>query len=186
VIACAGCWLFIMTGSYALLYWIPQLVRQMIPHGTELAIGAISSLPQAGLIVGMLANARSSDRSRERLMHFAVPSLLSGAALLLASVASGPAIILALLVLAGAGIGAAQGVFWTLPGALGIGNGHPPVGVIAVLNMAGTLGGVVGPALLGATRQATGSFSAGIACLAILLVLSAPTALSMRKWALSE
>jgi ACS family tartrate transporter-like MFS transporter len=181
VLICAACWLLVMTGSYALLFWVPQLVRQLIPNGRELTVGLISALPQAGLIVGMLVNAWHSDRTHERVLHFAVAALFGGVALLAASVVSAPAAILTLLVLTGAGIGGAQGIFWTLPAALGVGNGRVPVSTIALLSMAGTAGGVIGPTLLGTVRESTGSFAAGIAMLAGLIILAAPTALLLRR-----
>ena len=81
--------------------------------------------------------------------------------------------ILALLVVAGFGFGAAQGVFWALPSQLGIGQGKVPVGVIAAISMAGTAGGIIGPYLLGLLRELTGGHGGGILCLAALLLLAA-------------
>jgi ACS family tartrate transporter-like MFS transporter len=182
VIACALCWLLVMTGCYALIFWVPLLVRELNPAGSELTIGLTSALPQAGIVLGMLVNARLSDRANERVAHFALAALFAGVVLLAAGAVSMPAAILALLALTGIGIGAAQSVFWTLPPALDIGGGRVPVGVIAVISMAGTAGGILGPALLGFIREATGSFAAGIAMLAVLLILAAPAALLQRKW----
>jgi ACS family tartrate transporter-like MFS transporter len=181
VLACAACWFCVMTGGFALIFWVPQLVRQLNPSGDELTIGLTSAIPQIGVVVGMLLNAAHSDRTRERLAHFAFAALLAGLALLVASRVSNPVALLALLALAGAGIGGAQGVFWTLPAALGIGAGRAPVGVITVLNMGGTAGGILGPVLLGAIRESTGSFAAGIAALATLLMLAVPITLWQRR-----
>jgi ACS family tartrate transporter-like MFS transporter len=77
---------------------------------------------------------------------------------------------LALLTVASAGIGAAQGVFWTVPASLGIGNGRVPVGVIAFISMAGTAGGIVGPTLIGWIRQSTASFVPALMLLAMMLI----------------
>jgi MFS-type transporter involved in bile tolerance (Atg22 family) len=82
-------------------------------------------------------------------------------------------LILALLIVAGFGLGATQGVFWTLPAALGIGEGQVPVGVIAVVSMAGTAGGIVGPFMLGRLRDLSGSHQAGILVLAGFLLAGA-------------
>ena len=84
----------------------------------------------------------------------------------------GPAV-LVMLVIAGFGIGASQGVFWTVPAALGIGGGQVPIGVIAAVSMAGTAGGVVGPAMMGWLVERTGSHAPAIMILAGFLLLAA-------------
>ncbi len=182
VVACAVCWLLVMTGCYALLFWVPLLVRQLNPGGSELMIGMISALPQAGVVLGMLVNARHSDRTGERVAHFGFAALFAGIVLLAASAVSTLTAVLALLTLTGIGIGAAQSVFWTMPAALNIGGGRVPIGVLAVIGMAGTVGGILGPTLLGVIRETTGSFTLGIVSLALMLILAAPVALLQRRW----
>jgi ACS family tartrate transporter-like MFS transporter len=169
---CAVTWFLVMTGSYALVFWLPQLVRQLSLASSEFLIGSISALPQVALVAGLLVNARHSDRTGERLWHVGVGAAAAGLALLAATVLPVGWSVLALLVAAGAGLGAAQGVFWTVPAALGIGGGRPPVGVIAFISMFGTAGGIVGPLLIGWIRGALGGFMPAIAVLAALLILA--------------
>lgn len=174
VALCAAVWLLVMTGSYALVYWLPQIVRPLALAQSEWLIGLLSALPQAALVVGLYLNARHSDRRGERLHHTAAGALLAGLALLLAVQLQAGAAILALLVVAGLGFGATQGVFWTLPQALGIGGGgQVPLSVIALISMAGTAGGIVGPFMLGYFKEASGSHVPGIRALAGLLLLAA-------------
>ena len=170
---CCLVWFLVMTGSYALVYWLPQIVRQMALSDREWLIGSLSALPQAGLVAGLFLNARHSDRHGERRLHTAAGALLAGLALGIAVLLSANTLILALLVVAGFGLGATQGVFWALPAALGIGKGQVPVGVIAVVSMAGTAGGVVGPFMLGRLRDLSGSHQAGILVLAGFLLAGA-------------
>jgi MFS transporter, ACS family, tartrate transporter len=169
---CAATWLLVMTGSYALVFWLPQLVRQLALADSEFLIGTLSALPQVSLVIGLLLNARHSDRTGERLWHVGAGAAVAGVALLAATVLPVGVLSLALLVVAGAGLGAAQGVFWTVPAALGIGGGHVPVGVIAFISMFGTAGGILGPTLIGWVRESTGSFMPAIAALAALLILA--------------
>jgi ACS family tartrate transporter-like MFS transporter len=170
---CCAVWFLVMTGSYALVYWLPQIVRQLSLARSEWLIGTLSALPQAALVLGLFLNARHSDRTGERLGHTAIGALLAGIALLVAVLMPvGPGV-LALLMVAGFGIGANQGVFWTLPSALGVGGGQVPVGVIAVISMAGTAGGIVGPAMLGRLFELSGSHVAGILVLSGFLFLAA-------------
>lgn len=170
---CCLVWFLVMTGSYALVYWLPQIVRQLALADSELLIGTLSALPQAGVVAGLFLNARHSDRTGERMKHSAAGALLAGIALIAAVfLPVGPSV-LALLVVAGFGFGATQGVFWTVPQALGIGGGHVPVGVIAAISMAGTAGGIVGPWMMGWLLERSGSHTAGILVLAGFVLLAA-------------
>jgi ACS family tartrate transporter-like MFS transporter len=169
---CAAVWLLIMTGSYALVFWLPQLVRQLDLGGSELMIGTLSALPMAGLALGLLFNGRRSDRRGERLLHVGIPSAGAGMAMLAAAFLEPGWPVLALLVVAGFGIGAAQGVFWAVPGAVRLGGDKVPVGAIALISMFGTAGGIIGPWLTGALVENSGSFSLAIGVLASLLVLA--------------
>ena len=170
---CAAIWFLVMTGSYALVYWLPQIVRQLAIADSEWLIGTLSALPQAGLVAGLFLNARHSDRNGERLWHTAAGAVLAGIALFAAvAMPVGPAV-LGMLVIAGFGIGASQGVFWTVPAALGIGGGQVPIGVIAAVSMAGTAGGVVGPTMMGWLVERSGSHALAIMILAGFLLLAA-------------
>jgi hypothetical protein len=53
-----------------------------------------------------------------------------------------------------------------------IGGDRTPVGAIALISMAGTLGGIIGPWLIGKVLALGGSFGMAIAMLALLLVLA--------------
>lgn len=171
---CCLAWLLIMTGSYALVFWLPQLVRQLALGGSELAIGTLSALPLVGLAVGLVANARHSDRRRERLLHTGLPCAAAGLAMLAAAMLPPGWPVLALLCVAGLGIGAAQGVFWAVPGGVRLGGDSVPAGAIALISMFGTAGGVIGPWLTGALVAGRGGFPLAIALLATLLILALP------------
>lgn len=169
---CAAAWLLVMTGSYALVFWLPQLVRQLAVGSSEFVIATLSAVPLAGLALGLVCNGWHSDRSGERLLHVGVPALLGGVALFVAAFLPEGWLVLLLLTLAGFGIGAAQGVFWTVPPAMKIGGERTPVGALAFISMAGTLGGVIGPWMVGKVLALGGSFGMAITLLALLLALA--------------
>lgn len=171
---CCFGWLLIMTGAYALVFWLPQLVRQLDIGGSELMIGTLSALPLLGLAIGLIVNGRLSDKAGERLLHTGVPSAAAGIAMLVAAFLEPGWPVLALLFLAGIGIGAAQGVFWAVPGKVRLGGDRVPVEAIALISMFGTAGGVVGPWLTGVLLAGTGSFSLAIGLLASLMILALP------------
>ncbi len=169
---CATTWFLLMTGSYALVYWLPQLVRQLAANNSEFVIASISAFPLAGLALGLVLNSKHSDRSGERLLHVGLASAGGGLALFIAAwLGTGWAVLL-LLFAAGFGIGAAQGVFWAIPGSVKLGGLQTPVEAIALISMFGTAGGIVGPWLIGFMLNRTGSFGMAIAILAALLVLA--------------
>jgi ACS family tartrate transporter-like MFS transporter len=170
---CLG-WLFVMTGSYALVFWLPQLVRQLAPAASEVIIGTLSALPLAALALGLLINGKRSDKRQERLRHTGFPAAAAGAAMLVAAILPLGWPVLALLCLAGLGIGAAQGVFWAIPAGVRLGGNRVPVGAIALISMFGTAGGVIGPWLTGALVASSGGFALAIGLLASLLVLALP------------
>src|SRR5690606_20674232 len=107
----------------------------------------------------------------ERLLHVGIPSAMAGLAMMVAAALPPSWMVLGLLVVAGFGLGAAQGVFWTVPSAVRIGGERPPVGVIAVIGMFGAAGGIVGPWLAGVLVAQSGGYSTAIAVLAALLVV---------------
>lgn len=169
---CAVTWLLIMTGSYALVYWLPQLVRDLALGDNEFIIATISALPLVGLALGLVFNSKHSDSTGERLLHVGIPSAAAGVAMFVAAIFDSNWTILLLLSLAGFGIGAAQGVFWTIPTFVKLGGKQTPLGAIALISMFGTMGGIVGPWMIGEILKRTGSFSMAIAILAGLLVLA--------------
>ena len=165
-------------GNYGVGLWLPQIVQGM--GVSNLATGFVVAIPYIASVFAMIFWGRSSDRSGERIWHVALPAMLMAACLLIASlVASNLMIFLALcLVLVGAL--ALQGPFWVLPSTwLG---GAAAAGGIAFINAIGTGGGgFFGPYVLGLMRQATGSFSAGMAVLAIAPALSAVVVLFLGR-----
>jgi len=171
---CCLAWLLIMTGSYALVFWLPQLVRQLAIGGSELAIGALSALPLLALAVGLMVNSRRSDRHRERLLHTGIPCAAAGLAMLAAALLPPGWPVLALLCVAGLGIGAAQGVFWAVPAGVRLGGDGVPAGAIALISMFGTAGGVIGPWMTGVLVSGRGGFPLAIGLLASLLIVALP------------
>ena len=109
---------------------------------------------------------------RELGIRVASPLLFTVALFAATALPVGPGV-LVMLVIAGTGIGAAQGVFWTVPASLEIGGGQVPIGVIAAISMAGTAGGVVGPWMMGWLVERVGSHTPAIMILAGFLLLAA-------------
>jgi len=167
---CIVAWFCLMTGAYALLFWMPQMVKQMSNLG-DFAISAITAVPWVGFGVGMMLNAWLSDRAQERFWHFGAPAALSCVLLSLAASLPAGAAALACVTLAGLCMGAAQGAYWPIPISF-LTAGAAAAG-ITLINLLGNSSGLITPPLIGWIRRETGSFQAPIYVMAALMLLAA-------------
>ncbi|RVU05873.1 MFS transporter [Novosphingobium umbonatum] len=152
---CAAIWFCILASNYGIMFWLPQVVKGM-GHLSASATGWIVALPNAASALGLLLNARHSDKTGERFLHIAIPAL-SGGVLLVCAWLLGPGLAgLLCLVLGGACTGCTVAAFWAIPTQM-LAPASLPMGIV-VINMAGSLAGATIPPLMGLLRQVTGSF----------------------------
>ena len=152
---CALIWFCILASNYGIMFWLPQVVQGMAGLSAT-QTGIIVALPWAASAVGLIVNARHSDRTGERFLHVALPAL-AGGLLLLAAYQLGAGLPgLVCLVLGGACTGCTVAAFWAIPIRL-----LKPEGLamgIVMINMVGSLAGATVPPLMGLLRQQSGSF----------------------------
>jgi ACS family tartrate transporter-like MFS transporter len=170
-------WFALLLGANGILFWLPLVLKQLSGRG-ELAVGIMSVVPWLGLGIGLLANAWHSDRTQERAWHVISAMLLGALGLALAVAIGAQGLSLALLFVAGCGIGAAQGAFWAIPANLW--SGAVLGTAITTVNLLGNLASLVGPYLIGWVRSHTGSFATPAYGLAACLVLGAWPLVFMR------
>jgi MFS transporter, ACS family, tartrate transporter len=167
------------TGNYGLQFWIPQIVKGLSGF-SNLATSMIAALPYVAAAVGMIAIARSSDRSGERLLHIAIPSAIAGVAFIVG--AQFTLLLPAMIALTIASVGdlGTRGPFWALPTRFLTG-GAAAAG-IALINTCASVGGFVGPYAIGFLRDRTGGGNAaGLVFLGVLMLLAAVGALRLRS-----
>ncbi|MBN3724630.1 MFS transporter [Burkholderia sp. Ac-20379] len=156
-------------GLYTLGLWAPMIVRQ---YGFgAFSTGLMTGLPSILAGVAMIAWARHSDRTGERVWHVVLPCLLAFAGFVIAGHASGGLAIVVALAIVNIGISAAKAPLWAMPGQFLTGAGA--AAGIALINSLGNLGGFVGPTAIGWLRAATGSYAAGLYVVGATLVVSA-------------
>lgn len=166
--ASAGVWFSLMSGAYGIIFWLPQMIKQ-IATVSDFEVSVLSALPWVGLAFGMQLNAWHSDRTQERYLHIGIPALVAAAGLVLSSLMPPGWLALAFLIMGGAGLGGAQGAFWALPTSfLGAGAGAT---AITLINILGSSGGLVAPPLIGWIRSESGSFALAVHALAGVLVI---------------
>lgn len=168
----------VIAGIYTVSFWLPSLLRSIGVHGT-LQFGLYTALPYAASLVAMVCVAFSSDRLRERRWHSAACSFVAGGALLVtASTTSAITVALVSITLATAMAWASYTVLWAIPGECLKGASAP--GGIAFVNVAGVLGGLVSPVVIGVLSTATGSLRAGLLAMVVLLVAGGMAMLATR------
>ena len=163
-------WFCLLSGSYGVIYWLPQVIQSMTGL-SSLGIGLVGALPWIGVVFGMYFNARHSDRTGERYWHVALPALLAAAMLLVAWQAGAGMLALVALLLAGLGLGSAQGAFWAVPTPL-LKPASFSVAVVAI-NILGSAGGLVMPQVMGIARERSGGFAVPTLLVVGVLVVAA-------------
>jgi len=154
--------------SYSFTFWLPAMIKGL---GIEdmVRIGWWSALPYAFGGAGVLLITRSSDRRRERRWHVG-GSLIAAAILLVATAILPQSQLLDLAILCVCAfflLGAAI-AYWSLPPTYLDSRAAP--GGIALISSVGVIGGFVGPAIFGFTKDATGDFAAGIYVVAAIMI----------------
>ncbi|RPI57158.1 MAG: MFS transporter, partial [Lysobacterales bacterium] len=165
------------SGSYGLTLWIPQIV-QGLSGLSNLAVSMISALPYVAAAIGMIAIGTSSDRTGERFLHIAIPSAVGGLGFIAAAYFMSPLLGMLALTIAAVGDLGTRGPFWALPTRFL--TGSAAAAGIALINTMASLGGFVGPYAVGIVRDVTGSFAGGLVFLAVLLLLAAGAAVTLR------
>jgi ACS family tartrate transporter-like MFS transporter len=163
----------IVMGLYGISFWMPQVIQT---YGlSPLKIGLLTAIPYFVAAIVMVLWGAHSDRTGERIWHVALPLFLAGAAFAWSAASLPLALILVALSLATAGTYAAIATFWSLPTSILTGTGA--AAGLALINSLGNTGGLVGPPIIGALREATGTFTAALLFLAGMLILGAVVAL---------
>lgn len=157
--------------------WLPQIVKAM--GYSNLGTGVVVALCYVASMAAIIVWGYSSDRRGDRIRHAAIAWLLAAAGFLAASLAQNNSVALAGLTLAVAGTLSAIGPYVTIvPTFL---RGAAAAGGIALVNTIVSLGGFVGPALIGVLKEQTGTYASAMAMLAIELVLAAIVVLALGR-----
>ena len=175
---CAGIWFCILASNYGIMFWLPTIVKGMSGL-TSTQTGFIVALPNAASAIGLLLNARHSDKTQERFLHIAVPALVGGAGLMAAFLLGSGLPGLAMLILGGACTGCTVAAFWAIPTRM-LSPGAMAMGVV-MINMLGSFAGLVIPSAMGWLRDISGSFLPSTMLLAGIAVLNAVLCLIARR-----
>eukprot|EP00741_Cyanophora_paradoxa_P003698 tig00000093_g3594.t1 len=170
---------------YALSLYLPAIVGEFGVHA--LLANLLSGLPYLAAALAMLATARHSDRSGERLRPILWANALGalGAAALAATYAGGgkggPALLVLQLALASLFAG---GVLASMPVTMGWAAsdaGGSPAISLALVIVCGNLGGALAPVAMSEVRARSGGYAGGLLLLAASKAVAAALALLLHR-----
>jgi ACS family tartrate transporter-like MFS transporter len=166
----ASVWFVLLAGAYGIMFWLPQMIEHSTGYGA-FVVSLVSAVPWVGAAIGMIVNSWHSDRSQERFWHIGLPMLSTATCIAALPLLQSDAAALVILLLTGVGLGAAQGVFWTMPTTYL--NPRSLTVAVPAINIAGSSAGLVIPQLIGWTRASTGSFEVPLFLVATMLLAGA-------------
>jgi len=177
---------FCYTGGYAFWFWMPTMLQRLTGWTDVQRIGWIGAIPFVAGLIGMLLLGSNSDRTQERRWHFAIPQLTAALALIAWFLTPhSNALLIVVFALVGFGTVAYLPSFWALPSAFL--TRSAAAAAVGFINCTASIGGFVGPKIIGELSQRTGSFNSGfvfmIACwiVASLLVLLCPRTIAFYR-----
>jgi D-galactonate transporter len=155
----AAIYFCVVMGQYGITFWLPTIVRNS-GVSSVVMVGLLSAIPYICALVSLPFIGMSSDRTKARRLHCALPMVVAAIALFSLPATSGVASALALLSLAAIGSIASSSQFWVLPTAfLG---GMTAAAGIATINCIANLAGFVSPSVVGWLNDFTGKQNAGL------------------------
>ena len=165
------------TGLYTIGFWAPLIIKGL--GFSVLRVGFLVAIPNLNAVIGMVLWSRNSDRTGERYWHAAIACLVAAIGMDVAAHGRSSAFLaIAGLSLTAFGVSAAKPPLWSLPTAFF--GGTAAAAAIGLINSLGTLGGAVGPYMIGANEAGTGHFSRGLYLVGGTLIVSSLTIVLMR------
>jgi MFS family permease len=178
VLILAGVQFGFLVGSYGVGLFLPQILK--LGNLSDREVGYLSSGAYVVATAGMIVWAGQVDRRGGKIVNLALACLVSAVGFLWAIASSNFWVAFVGLTVALTGINAARGIFWTIPPRFL--TGIAAAGGLAFINSIGTMGGFVGPYMMGWLTDRTGSYTAGLAAMAGFLLLATGLSLSLKRF----
>jgi len=165
-----------------LALWQPQILSGV--GLTTMQVGLLNAVPFALGSVGMYLWGRHSDRTGERIMHTALPLAIGAIGLTAAMFVHSLGAMIAVLCVTVTAASMIKGPFWALATEMSSKSSAAVViGQISSLNNIGVFGGTY---LIGAIKEATGSFRFALTPFLVISVLACVTSLWLGRAARRE
>lgn len=155
----------VYTGVYALSFWLPTIIHNFSGRLSNTAIGLIAMIPSLAAIISMVIWGRYSDRKLEKKMFVILPMILAAIGFAGTAFVKSPIIAIVLITFASMGLYSFTGPFFAML-SMSLSKKQAAVGIAAVNTLA-SLGGFLGPTILGSFNLMSGMIFIGV-----LLVVS--------------
>jgi MFS transporter, ACS family, tartrate transporter len=163
--------------GYGFYFWFPTMLKRQSGL-SDVGVGLVGTIPYLVMFVAMGLNGWHSDKKMERRWHSAIPLFVAalGALGIIANFHALPVSVLFFTMIAF--VNAFLSTFWAIPTALL--SRSAAAAAVGLINAVASIAGFAAPYLLGYLSGRTGSFSSGMAVVAVtaiaggLLVLRIP------------
>ncbi len=169
-------------GSYSVSIWLPLIIKGS--QFSNLEVGLLSAIPYFFACIGSILWAAVVDRSGKKINNLTFACLISAAGLVVSIVSHSFLISMTGMTVALIGITSARAIFWTIPTRFL--TGIAAAGGLAYINSIGTLGGFIGPSLMGWFKDRTGSFTTGLLVVSGFLILATMFSILLKLFVRNE
>jgi ACS family tartrate transporter-like MFS transporter len=167
------------SAMYSLVFFTPTIVHGLSSSFSSTQVGLITALPYLISIAGMLYWGRHSDRTGERRFHVAGPYIAGAIALIGLGIWNDTLVLsVVLLCVVVLLLSIPYGPFWSLPSMFL--TGAASASGLAWINAVANLGGFVGPFVLGAVVDKTGTVFSGLFIVAGMVFAAAVMTLRLK------
>jgi len=166
--------LFVYSGAYGFMFWFPTILKDLSGF-SNLKTALVGMLPYLTAFIAMQLIGWNSDRTGERRWHTAFPLFLGAAAFLcLLAFHPGTWVSVALFAVIGMYLSYLCPLFALSSALL---RDSASAAAIGFINAVGSIGGFVGPVLIGYLHRRTGSFSLSLTLMMLTMAAGAVTVL---------
>ena len=170
--------LLVAAGFYGYSFWSPLIVQSLF-RISNLGVGLILGAISAVTILCMLLNSTHSDRTNERRIHIAIPLFVMGIGFLACAMLDQPVLILPALALVPIGHCSSYGPFWSMPTQFL--TGPAAASGIALVATIASVGGFLGPTVIGLLKSRTETHTTAFVLLGALALVAAVLSLRLRS-----
>ncbi len=156
-------------GINGIAIWLPLILKNH--QLTDIQVGFLSSVPYLIASIAMIIWARFMDRTGQYLLNLILACLVAAAGLAFSVLNEALAPAMFGLAVAVIGLSSVRPAFYSLPSRYL--TGIAAAGGLAFINSVGSLGGYVGPWMVGMLKDSTGSFAPGTFAMSAMLVVAA-------------
>ena len=178
VLLLGGVYFTLNLAGYGVIFWMADIVER-IGGLSELQVGLVAMIPFSFGALGLFVLGRAADRrrgdDRRKVVIFGLLTAGVGAA---AAALLSPVLAVAALAVGSFGMLGTIPAFWTVPAQLL--SGRVAAGGIALITSFGVFGGLIGPVLVGALKDATGGLDAGLLAASLSVLFGAVLASLIR------